>query len=90
VVQQYPGFNLKDRAGYYLRTALAEVPPMQYLAGWRLQLAGRLLEQPGVSIAQAGAEVGYESAAAFNHAFKKQVGVPPGSWRRWRMNAVRA
>jgi AraC-like DNA-binding protein len=66
-----------------------EVPPMQYLARWRLQLAGRLLERPGVSIAQAGAEVGYESEAAFNRAFKKQVGVPPGSWRRSRMNATR-
>jgi hypothetical protein len=31
---------------------------MQYLAGWRLQLAGRQLEQPGVSIAQADAEFG--------------------------------
>jgi AraC-like DNA-binding protein len=65
-----------------------EVSPMQYLARWRLQLAGRLLEQPGISIAQAGAEVGYESEAAFNRAFKKQVGVPPGSWRRSRMNAA--
>jgi AraC-like DNA-binding protein len=67
-----------------------EVSPLQYLTRWRLQLAGRLLEQRGVSIAQAGAEVGYESEAAFNRAFKKQVGVPPGSWRRSRMNATRA
>jgi AraC-like DNA-binding protein len=73
-----------DRFSHYV-----EVSPMQYLARWRLQLAGRLLEQPGVSIAQAGAEVGYESEAAFNRAFKKQVGVPPGSWRRSRMNATR-
>lgn len=64
-----------------------EISPMQYLARWRLQLAGRLLEQPGISIAQAGAEVGYESEAAFNRAFKKQVGVPPGSWRRSRKGA---
>ncbi len=62
---------------------------MQYLARWRLQLAGRLLEQRGVSIAQAGAEVGYESEAAFNRAFKKGVGVPPGLWRRARMIASR-
>lgn len=74
-----------DRFSHYV-----EVSPMQYLARWRLQLAGRLLEQPGVSIAQAGAEVGYESEAAFNRAFKKQVGVPPGVWRRSRMNAPRA
>jgi AraC-like DNA-binding protein len=42
-----------------------------------------------MSIAQVAAGVGYESEAAFNRAFKKQVGVPPGSWRRSRMNASR-
>jgi AraC-like DNA-binding protein len=60
------------------------LPPMQYVGRWRLQLAARLLERPGVSIAQAAAEVGYESEAAFNRAFKKVVGVPPGTWRRER------
>jgi AraC-like DNA-binding protein len=47
-----------------------------------MQLAATRLEHPGVSIAQAGAEVGYESEAAFCRAFKKYVGMPPGSWRR--------
>ena len=65
-------------------THFVGVPPMQYLARWRLQLAGGILEQPKVSIAQAGAEVGYESEAAFNRAFKRVVGVPPGSWRKRR------
>jgi AraC-like DNA-binding protein len=60
-------------------------PPMQYLSNWRLQCAARLLERQGISIAQAAAEVGYESEAAFNRAFKKQVGVPPGAWRKSRM-----
>ncbi len=63
-------------------TEYVEVPPMQYLARWRLQLAARSLERPGVGIAQAAAEVGYESEAAFNRAFKRFVGVPPGTWRR--------
>lgn len=63
-------------------THYVEIPPMQYLARWRLQLAARLLERPGVSIAQAAAEVGYESEAAFNRAFKRFVGVPPGTWRK--------
>src|SRR6185437_3773562 len=62
-----------------------EVSPMQYLARWRLQLAGRLLEQPGISIAQAGAEVGYESEATFSRAFKRLVGMSPGLWRKGRM-----
>ncbi len=73
------------------RSAFAErfaevmgAPPMHYLSTWRLQCAARLLERPGLSIAQAAAEVGYESEAAFNRAFKKQVGLPPGAWRKSR------
>ncbi|MCP8881944.1 AraC family transcriptional regulator [Devosia sp. XJ19-1] len=62
----------------------AGVTPMQYLAHWRMQLAARRLETPGISVAQVGAEIGYESEAAFNRAFKKIVGIPPGSWRRGR------
>jgi AraC-like DNA-binding protein len=71
------------------RSALAErfatyveITPMQYLARWRLQLAARLLEESGISIAEAANRVGYESEAAFNRAFKKYAGVPPGAWRR--------
>jgi AraC-like DNA-binding protein len=56
--------------------------PMLYLGRWRMQLATRRLMIPGISVAQAGAEVGYESEAAFNRAFKKYVGMPPGSWRK--------
>jgi AraC-like DNA-binding protein len=59
-----------------------QVPPMQYLGRWRLQIAARLLEDKNISIAQAAAEVGYQSEAAFNRAFKRYVGTAPGSWRR--------
>jgi AraC-like DNA-binding protein len=79
------------------RSAFAErfadvmgVPAMQYLGNWRLQLAARALERQGTSVAQAAAEVGYESEAAFNRAFKRLVGVPPGAWRRGRSTATRA
>jgi AraC-like DNA-binding protein len=63
------------------------VSPMQYLGRWRMQLAARRLDLPGVSVAQAGAEVGYESEAAFSRAFKKFVGTPPGAWRKGRIPA---
>jgi AraC-like DNA-binding protein len=68
-----------DRFAHYVG-----VSPMHYLGSWRMQLAARRLELPGVSVAQVGAEVGYDSEAAFNRAFKKYVGVPPGVWRRSR------
>lgn len=56
-------------------------PAMHYLGKWRLQLAADSLGR-GMSIAQTASEVGYESEAAFNRAFKRQVGAPPGAWRR--------
>lgn len=64
----------------------AGVAPMQYLTRWRMQLATRRLERPGISVAQVGEEVGYESEAAFSRAFKKVVGTSPGSWRRERVS----
>lgn len=58
---------------------------MHYLARWRLQLAANLLANKGTSLALAAAQVGYESEAAFNRAFKKFVGLPPGAWRKSRV-----
>ena len=69
-------------------TAYVRMPPMQYLGRWRLQIAARLLEVPSVSIAQAAAEVGYQSEAAFNRAFKRYAGLAPGAWRRERAPPV--
>ena len=57
-------------------------PPMQYLTQWRMQLATRLLAEPGPRKVAAVAEaVGYESEAAFSRAFKRCVGIPPAAWR---------
>jgi AraC-like DNA-binding protein len=69
-------------------TSFVGVPPMHYLARWRLQLAANLLTSRGISIALAAAEVGYESEAAFNRAFKKFVGLPPGTWRKRRADGA--
>lgn len=71
------------------RSALAEhftrvmgMPPMHYLASWRLQLAAGMLDRPGPCIERIAERVGYESAASFSRAFKRQVGMSPGEWRR--------
>lgn len=56
-------------------------PPMRYLAGWRLQLAADLLRDDSRGIASVAAQVGYESEAAFNRAFKRHAGRPPATWR---------
>jgi AraC-like DNA-binding protein len=71
------------------RSALADrfirligVPPMHYLASWRMQVATEKLRNTNASLAQVAEIVGYDSEAAFSRAFKKTFGAAPASWRR--------
>jgi AraC-like DNA-binding protein len=57
-------------------------PPLTYLARWRLQLAVRLLQTTRKTVLQVAGEVGYDSEAAFNRAFKREFGIPPGQFRK--------
>jgi len=73
------------------RTVLAErfsqlvgMGPIQYLTMWRLQLAAEKLARGPAKVAAVGAEVGYESEAAFSRAFKRATGKSPAAWRRAR------
>jgi AraC-like DNA-binding protein len=66
---------LADRFG-----RLVGQPPMTYLAQWRMQIAAGLLAR-GSKVSAVATEVGYESEAAFNRAFKRFVGIPPATWR---------
>jgi AraC-like DNA-binding protein len=61
-------------------TAFVGIPPMQYLARWRMQTAAGLLKN-SVNIASVANEVGYSSEASFSRAFKKIVGLSPSHWR---------
>jgi AraC-like DNA-binding protein len=79
--------DLADHVGIS-RSALVErftrylsEPPMTYLTRWRLQLAARSLERTSRGVADIAADVGYESEAAFNRAFKREFGQPPGRYR---------
>jgi len=71
------------------RSALAErftrligEPPMHYLARWRIQLAAHQLRNSDTPLVRIAEEVGYESEAAFNRAFKRHFGLPPATWRK--------
>jgi len=55
--------------------------PMAYLTRWRLQLGAQMLSSTSHSVAQIAPEVGYESEAAFNRAFKREFKVPPARFR---------
>jgi AraC-like DNA-binding protein len=79
--------DLADEVGIS-RTALVErftrylsEPPMTYLTRWRLRLAARSLENTPRGVSEIAGEVGYESEAAFNRAFKREFGEPPGRYR---------
>ena len=58
------------------------VPPMQYLAQWRIQLAASLLRSSKSSLAEIADRVGYGSEAALSRAFKRCLGVSPSPYRR--------
>lgn len=55
--------------------------PMRYLTTWRMELAKSMLRQGNGTLLEVAARVGYESEAAFNRAFKREIGEPPGTWR---------
>lgn len=57
-------------------------PPIQYLGKWRMALAANYLGRTSLSLTRVAEEVGYETAAAFNRAFRREYGVPPATWRR--------
>lgn len=56
--------------------------PMTYLGLLRLHLASSLLRDTSDPVAAIALQVGYESEEAFNRAFKRAQGIPPGQWRK--------
>ena len=77
-----------SRSGLVERfTRYLSEPPMTYLTRWRLQLAARSLEKTSRGVAEIAGDIGYESEAAFNRAFKREFGQPPGRYRNDRKNS---
>jgi AraC-like DNA-binding protein len=71
------------------RSALADrfsrvvgMPPMQYLAQWRIQLASMMLRESSDKVYTVANAVGYGSEEAFSRAFKRITGVSPATWRK--------
>jgi AraC family transcriptional regulator, alkane utilization regulator len=60
---------------------LVGCPPMQYLTRWPMTVAAGLLRTERANLARVAEDVGYDSEAAFNRAFKREYGVSPGLWR---------
>jgi AraC-like DNA-binding protein len=57
-------------------------PPLTYLAHWRMHLAAQRLKYSTDTVGAIAREVGYTSEYAFNRAFARHRGQPPGRYRR--------
>lgn len=73
------GMSRARFAAHFAQTVGA--PPGDYLTGWRLGLARRLLRR-GMSVKQVAAEVGYASSGAFGRVFLQRVGRSPRDWQQ--------
>lgn len=63
------------------------LPPMQYLATWRMQLGANLLRDSKATVATVAQEIAHESQAAFARAFRRLGGQPPTAWWRTQRSA---
>jgi AraC-like DNA-binding protein len=82
--------NLAKEAGLS-RTRLAErfrhflgMSPIAYLTEWRMKLGAEALQRGEKSVAEVALDVGYNSEAAFNRAFKRIYNSPPAQFRQSR------
>jgi AraC-like DNA-binding protein len=57
-------------------------PPLTYLSNWRMQLAAQRLKHTTETVESIAHDVGYTSEYAFNRAFARHRGQPPGRYRR--------
>lgn len=60
--------------------------PMEYLASWRMLLAGDRLANSGDPVSRIALSLGYESESAFSTAFKKMMGCSPRQYGRARLS----
>ena len=58
------------------------VAPMEYLLGWRMALAKKMLRSDGLGVGEVAQRVGYGSSSTFSVAFTRQVGIAPSVFAR--------
>lgn len=76
-----------SRSGLSARfTEMVGESVVHYLTDLRIQIAHRELRETPDTLAQIAERVGYQSEPAFSRAFKRVVGVSPGSVRRGSSN----
>lgn len=61
---------------------LMAMTPIEYVTKWRMEVAKKVLLQPGSSLTDAAESAGYASDSSFARTFKKETGVTPAEFRR--------
>jgi len=93
LIHRTPGDNWKleslakavgmSRSAFAARfTALVGEPAIQYLTRWKMNAARAWLSANDAPLGELARNLGYESEAAFNRAFRRVVGTTPGAARR--------
>jgi AraC-like DNA-binding protein len=65
-------------------TELVGEPAMHYVTRWRMHSVQARLREGNTTVSEVALALGYESEAAFNRAFRRHVGIPPGMAKRTR------
>ena len=73
----------KSRSSFSAKfTQVLGMPPMTYVQNWRMTFATSKLREPDASILQIAHQCRYASEVAFAHAYKKVMGIGPGTAKR--------
>jgi AraC-like DNA-binding protein len=71
-----------SRTAFAVRfTEVAGMPPLTYVTKWRMIGASEKIRQ-GDTLTSIAAGAGYDSDAAFSRAFKREMDMSPGAYRR--------
>lgn len=71
-----------SRSSFFARfTRLVGMPPLEYLARWRIRAAAKELRRGTRTVSSIAGDWGYGSESAFGHAFKRIMGTSPGQYR---------
>ena len=69
-------------------TQIVGIPPIEYLANWRMTLAKNALASADVPMTEIAEMAGYQSVSAFSTAFKRETGLSPTLYVRSLQEAI--
>ena len=82
-VDQLARIAALSRSAFFERfTRMVGMAPMEYLLGWRMEIAKEMLVDNELTVSQIAERVGYGSTSAFSVAFGRHVGQPPSHYAK--------